>query len=395
MASKLRVFAGAESSVDDMSDITAGGGSYVTRSTAQTVGAHSLASFLFADGGASFNYRVKDSAITGRYGKLVFAFRLKTRPSSGEYGSIIFVGNSSWVTTFGLYHDENGNLELVDTSAGGANQGTSPSTYALDTWYWCVIEEDYVIATNHDITIRTYDANGTAIENWSDDGSMSDIGSMSGFGMGVGLSGAAYYGGGSEVYVDDIALWVDSSALTVPIRSFVLNVEPDSDGTDHALWTAKSAGAHYLEVYEAPLDAIPTHDADGSYISTTTPSHGDDVKRTCGIAGGTTVYGIEGQAYCKVTSGIFFFRQQFHVDSTVGVASGNFLLTTAYVFNRFYRAQDPSSTDWTPTTIDAINHEAYDFTDNTTGYCTWLQVAVCYDGGVVTPSTFTPRVMIY
>jgi hypothetical protein len=391
MASDLSVSASAEPGIEDMTDLVNGSPNF-TRSTAETSGAHSAASFLFTDDVNAASYRVKYQGNSYRYIKLAFAFRIKTLPTGSDRLLIIHLGNASWVLISALTVDASGDLEIIDS--GQVARGKSGSSYSVDTWYWAVIESNWVSGTSHDVTVRTYDANGTAIENWSSTSHAYALGTPTGFGMGPVIGTAGFYNTSGAVYVDDISFWNHNTSWpTIPIRPMHAYLAPDGEGTD--LWTGYVGGAGKYE----SVDDV-TSDGDTTYVYQD-DGGGDDYQgfthEACGIT--TTIYGVELAVYARREGvGSWGYVKIGMRNAGTQVIESTWWATIAtYGYRRYFRATDPDGNDWNAARLDATESEMYYWDSINDDQVRWTlsRLIAVYDGGVVTPSTSIPKIMTF
>ncbi len=153
-------------------------------------------------------------------------------------------------------------------------------------------------------------------------------------------------GGNSDI--DDI--YVLDSTGSAPRNTFlgdvrVETVYPTSDGA-HTAWTPNSGSTHWTQVSETPADG------DTTYVGDSTPNDIDTYG--CGdIDTGATVYGVQVNMYARKDDASTrqiapVIRQSGsdNVGTTVTLAS-------SYSFYSQLYNQDPTSADWTPTTVNA------------------------------------------
>jgi hypothetical protein len=125
----------------------------------------------------------------------------------------------------------------------------------------------------------------------------------------------------------------------------VATIYPTADGA-HTAWTPNSGTTHFTQVDEVQADG------DTTYVSDSTP--GDIDSYTFGdIDTGATVYGVQTNLYARKddanTRQIAPVIRQSGSDNVGTTVT----LSSSYVdYTQIYN-QDPTSSDWTPTTVNA------------------------------------------
>ncbi len=152
---------------------------------------------------------------------------------------------------------------------------------------------------------------------------------------------------GGSVFDD---LYVLDTTGASPRNTFLGDVRvetiyPNADGA-HSQWTPNTGTTHYTQVNEAQADG------DASYVSDATPND-LDTYAFGDIDVGATVYGVQTNLYARKddanTRQIAPVVRQSGSDN---VGTTVTMATTYVDYTQLYN-QDPSSADWTPTSVNA------------------------------------------
>ena len=146
-----------------------------------------------------------------------------------------------------------------------------------------------------------------------------------------------------DIYVLDTTGSAPRNTFLGDVR--VETVFPTSDGA-HTAWTPNSGSTHWTQVSEVQADG------DTTYVGDSTPNDIDTYG--CGdIDTGATVYGVQVNMYARKddasTRQIAPVIRQSGSDNVGTTVT----LTTTYAFYSQLYNQDPTSADWTPTTVNA------------------------------------------
>lgn len=228
----------------------------------------------------------------------------------------------------------NASGQILVKNSGGTTIATGTTVLSANVWYYIEVK---LFVNGASGTVEVHLNGATEIASTTGNFGSSNIDTVARSGN-----------GGATTDWDDMYV-VDTSGAA-PRNTFLGDVRVETiyataDG-NHSQWTPNSGTTHYDRVNEAQADGDTTYVSDSTVGHLDTYAFGD-------IDTGATVYGLQTNLYARkddaATRQIAPVIRQSGTDNVGTTAT----LSSSYVvYSQLYN-QDPTSADWTPTTVNA------------------------------------------
>lgn len=262
-----------------------------------------------------------------------FAFRTDVNPVGGWSTNNAFVIQTA-TNSFILTMNADASGHIVIKNNGGTTIATGTTVLAANTWYFIEIKLFVNVGTPASGTVEVH-LNGAT-----------EIASTTGnFGSTLPDRFSCLGLNGNTDFDDLYALDTTGSTNTTFLGDCrITTVMPTGDGA-HSQWTPTGGTTHYTEVDDT------TPDDDTTYVSDATP--GDiDTYTFADIDGGATIFGAQSNLYArKDDAGTRQIAPVIRQSGTDYVGT-TVTLGTTYTFYEQIYDQDPTGTNWTPSTFN-------------------------------------------
>lgn len=278
-----------------------------------------------------------NKALPSTYTTLIcgLAFKLTTAASSGNFFAIRTAAAGNILT---LNTDASGHLVVKNN--GGTTIATGTTVLVAGSWYYLEVKLFINTGTPASGTVEVHLNGATEIASTA-----GNFGSTAAGNLLLGTTGTS--SAADQVSWDDI--YVLDTTGSAPRNTFLGDVRietiyPNGAG-NYTQWTPDS-GSNYARVNEAQADG------DTSYVSDSTVGHRDSYAFG-NIDAGATVYGVQTNLYARKDDAAtrqvapFIRQSSTDYDGTTVTLGSNYT-----VYSQLYN-QDPTSADWTPTTVNA------------------------------------------
>ena len=166
-----------------------------------------------------------------------------------------------------------------------------------------------------------------------------------GFRIGLGVSGGNQNGGENYAIDDVYGIEIDGVEHTAPLGPCRVRVlTPTSDATPND-WTPSAGGDNYALIDEQDWDT-------SDYVDATATTN-DDHYGLSTLGSGATVHGVQIDCVCIAVNGTPNLHLGFD-DGSADEQDMGVIGTGSTLMQRQFFQQDPSSVDWTDTSINAV-----------------------------------------
>lgn len=261
-----------------------------------------------------------------------FAWRVQTVASSAQ--DLFFVRDTAGGTNLmRIGYDATGKLSI--RNSGGTVIATGTTVLTTATWYY--IEFKLVIAGASG-TIEIHLNGASEITTTTGNFGSTNAGAI--VLQAPGTSGNSDY---DDLYILDTTGSAPQNTFLGDVR--VETIYPTADG-NHTQWTPNSGSTHYTQVDEAQADG------DTSYVSDSTP--GDlDTYAFGDIDTGATVFAVQRNIYARKDDANTRQIAPVTRQSGTDYVGTTVTLSSSYVTYSQLDNQDPTGSNWTPTTVNA------------------------------------------